>query len=82
MQGLIILLLPLTITAKQYLVETKNSMEPPTLVLRSFFYYVNLQSLVKKGDPIRLLYPKVTNRSVLPYLGQVFKIVQISWKGL
>jgi hypothetical protein len=37
MQWLIILLLPLTITAKQYLVETKNSLEPAlTPVLRSF----------------------------------------------
>jgi hypothetical protein len=51
MQGLIILLLPLTITAKQYLVESKNSLEPLTPVLRSFLLlqYVSLQSLIKKG---------------------------------
>ena len=36
MQGLIIFLLPLTITAKQYLVETKNSLESLTPVLRLF----------------------------------------------
>jgi hypothetical protein len=36
MQGLIILLLPLTITGKQYLVETKNSLESLSPVLRSF----------------------------------------------
>ncbi len=66
MQGLIIFLLPLTITAKQYLVETKNSLESLTPVLRLFLLLCQPPIFDKK-------------RAVKTNISHMFALSQISF---